>query len=65
MEKELKSYTGVLLRADLLNRARPFKPFLPKLVGWPCPVRSALKRTPMQDFSSTTLFAPHIKKLET
>ena len=24
---------------------------LPKRVGWPCPVRSALKRTPVQDFN--------------
>lgn len=25
-------------------------PFLADGLGWPCPVRSALKRTPMQDF---------------
>ena len=30
---------------------QPISRFLPKRVGWPCPVRSALKRTPMQDFN--------------
>ena len=37
-----------------LNRTWPIQPisqFLPKSVGWPCPVRSALKRTPLQDFN--------------
>ena len=55
------------------NRAWPIQPInrsLPKRVGWPCPVRSALKRIPVQDFnslsiSSTTFLAPYIKKLET
>ena len=28
---------------------------LPKRVGWPCPVRSALKRTPVQDFNSFSI----------
>ena len=61
MEKELKSSTGVLLRADLAGhgQAKPFlamaKPFLPKWVGWLCPVRSALKRTPVQDFNSFSI----------
>ena len=31
------------------NRTQPSKPFLPKRVGWPCPVSSAFKRTPLQD----------------
>ena len=44
MVKKLKSCTGVLLRADLIAHQ-------PKRVGWPCPVRSALKRTPVQDFN--------------
>ena len=26
------------------------KPLLPIWVGWPCPVRSSLKRTPVQEF---------------
>ena len=30
---------------------RPISRFLPKRVGWPCPVRSVLKRTPMQDLN--------------
>ena len=34
------------------NRAWLSKPFLPKRVGWPCPVRSALKRTAVLDFNS-------------
>ena len=64
---------GVLLRADL-TRSQPSHPFRQKStdwLNWPCPVRSALKRTPVQDFDSfsikcsTTLLAPHIKKLET
>ena len=34
------------------NRTWPIQPisrFLPKRVGWPCPVRSALKRTPCRN----------------
>ena len=37
-------------------------------MGWTCPVRSALKWLPVQDFNSfsiTTFLAPHIKELET
>ena len=30
----------------------PSKPFLPKRVGWLCPVRSAIKRTSLQDLNS-------------
>ena len=40
------------------NRAWPIQPiswFLPKRVGWPCPVRSALERTPVQDFNSSIM----------
>ena len=40
------------------NRAWPIQPisrYLPKRVGWPCPVRSALKRTPVQDFNSFSI----------
>ena len=40
------------------NMAWPIQPisqFLPKRVGWPCPVRSALKRTPVQDFNSFSI----------
>ena len=36
---------GVLLRADL-------QAYLPKRVGWPFHVRSALKRIPVQDFNA-------------
>ena len=42
----------VLLRADLTGPGMAIQAHLPKRVGWPCPVRSALKRTPMQDFDS-------------
>ena len=41
----LHCWTGVLLRADLTA----IPPFLAKRLGWPCPVRSALKRTPMHN----------------
>ena len=41
--KKLKSCKGILLRTGLFNRARPSKPFLPKM-------GHALKRTPVQDF---------------
>ena len=42
------------------NRAWPSKPFLPKRVGWPCPVRSALKRTPVHDFNSFSIIFYYI-----
>ena len=67
MEKELKSCKGVLLRADLTggsaNRAWPSHPFWQKLadwLNWPCPVRSALKRTPVQDFDSFSIMFYYI-----
>ena len=37
------------------NRARPSHPFWQKGLEWPCPVRSALKRTPVQDFNSFSI----------
>ena len=49
MEKELKSCMGVLLRADLTRQK------LADWLNWLCPVRSALKRTPVQDFDSSVL----------
>ena len=71
MKKELKPCTGVLLRADLTELGQ-FSRFLPKRVGWLCPVRSALEWTPMQEFNHfnarslwSPLLAPLIKKLET
>ena len=59
----------VLLRDDLSVHGLP-TPFWQKGLGWSCPVRSALKRTHMQDFDSfsimlTKSLAPNIKKLET
>ena len=33
---------------------------LPKRVGWPCLVRSALKRTPVQDFNSFSIMFCYI-----
>ena len=60
MEKELKSFTGVLLRAVLHNRARPSHLFWQKGLGWPCPVRSALKRTPVQDINSFSIMFYYI-----
>ena len=37
------------------NRAWLSKPFLPKRLGWPCPVRSALKRTTVLDLNSFSI----------
>ena len=56
MEKELKSRTGVILRADLTGDSHP-SPF-------------CQNRTPVQDLiifpsCSTGFIAPHIKKMET
>ena len=43
------------------NRAWPWpsKPYLPKRVGWPCPVRSSHIRTPVQDFNSFSIILLH------
>ena len=61
MEKELKSCTGVLLRADLIGHSgQPSHPFWQKVLGLPCPVRSALKRTPVQDFSYFSIMYKYI-----
>ena len=60
MEKELKSCMGVLLRADLTGHGRP-SPFAKKGgMGWPCPVRSALNRTPVPDFDSFSIMFYYI-----
>ena len=59
MEKELISCTDVLLRV-WPNRARPSHPFWQLLVGWLCPVRSTLKRTPVQDFKSVSIMFYYI-----
>ena len=40
MDKELKSCTGVILKADLRGLGQ-FSKFLPKRVGWPCPEKDA------------------------
>ena len=45
------------------NRAQPSHPFLQKLADWLnclCPVRSALKRTPVQDFDSFSIMLYYI-----
>ena len=42
------------------NRIIP--PFLTDVLGWPCPVRSALKRTPTQDFNSFSIMFCYIIK---
>ena len=39
---------------------QPISQFLPKRVGWQCPVRSALKRTPVQDFNSFSIIFYYI-----
>ena len=48
MEKELKSWTGILMGADLTGH--PFWQKVADWLNWLFPVRSALKRTPVQDF---------------
>ena len=50
MKKELIYCSGVLLRADLTGHGRPTL-FGRNLLYWPCLLRSALKRTPVQDFN--------------
>ena len=45
------------------NRAwsiQPISQFLTKRVGWPCPVRSALKKTPVQGFNSFSIMLYYI-----
>ena len=37
--------------SHFLRALLPSHPFWQKGLGWPCPVRSALKRKPMQDFN--------------
>ena len=62
MEKDLKSCTGVLLRSDLIGHSHPTL-FLQKLadwLNWPDPVKSAFKRTPVQDFNSFSITFYHI-----
>ena len=54
MEKELKSCTGILLRADLKGQK------LADWLNWPCPVESTLKRTPVQDFDSFSIMFYYI-----
>ena len=45
MKKQLKSFTSVLLRADLnINGAWPIQPISAKRLEWLCPIRSALKK---------------------
>ena len=55
MEKELKPCTCVLLRANLIGHGHP-SPFAKKGEMAVPPVRSALKRTPMQDFKFYYIF---------
>ena len=51
MEKEIKSHTCVLLRADLKGHGQSANFWM----GWLCPVGSALKRTPVQDYNSFSI----------
>ena len=64
MEKQLKSYTGVLLRANLTGHGHPTYFGRHLLINywlkWPCPVKSALKRTPVQDFKSYSIMFNNI-----
>ena len=62
MEKELKSCTGVLLKADLTGSGQFSQSanFCKKRVGWLCPIRSDLKRTPVQDFKSFSIMFYYI-----
>ena len=60
--------TGVLLRADITGHSQ-ISQFTPKKVGWPCSVRSSIKRTGFQVFFHNvilcTFVAPHVKELKT
>ena len=55
MEKELKSCTGVLLTADLTGHGHSSHSAKKARVGWLCPVRSALKGTPVEDLNSFSI----------
>ena len=55
----MKSWTGRLLRADLTGQGHHTL-FGIYWLNWPCPVRSFLKRTPMQDFNSFSLMFYYI-----
>ena len=59
MEKELKSYMGVLSRVDLTGHGHPTL-FGRNWLNWLCPVKSALKRTPVQDFNSFSIMFYYI-----
>ena len=59
MEKELESCRGFLLRADLTGHGHP-SCFGQRGLGWPCPVRAALKRTPVQDINSFSIMFYYI-----
>ena len=50
MEKRIKILHGCPFEG-WPNRAWPFHSFWQKGLGWPCPVRSALKNTHMQGFN--------------
>ena len=69
MEKELKSCTGVLLRADLTGHGHP-TPFWQMGLDGHALLGQASKGHPCRililfPYCSTTLLVPHIKKLET
>ena len=57
-------------RRYVLRHPNPFWQKLADLLNWPCPFRSAIKRTHMQDFNSFSIMFYYIisttfKKLET
>jgi hypothetical protein len=61
MEKGIEILHGCPLRADLTGHGHPTL-FCQKLADWPnwLSVRSALKRTPMQDFNSFSIIFYYI-----
>ena len=72
MENSCTGVNGVLFRADRKGHGRPIL-FGRNWLNWPCPVRSALKRTPFKDSNSFSIMTyyiinyvvPHIKTFET
>ena len=57
---EFHSERNYYLQNWYFNRAWPSKPICQKRVGWPCLVRSALKRMPVQDFNSFSIMFYYI-----
>ena len=55
----VEHYGKIILRTDQTGHGHPTL-FDRNWLHWPCPVRSALKRTPVQDFDSFSIMIYYI-----